>query len=105
LRNHRPAVAALEICPGCGISLPRGDGPGHPYIGATPSCWQRYGELLAREFGDPGYFRVHHTTVDTVRGRLTVFDALATESADAHREAVNAWTLDVWQAWSAASSR
>ena len=53
-----------ETCPGCGLSLPRGDGPGHPYLGASPSCWERYGELLAREYQDPAYFVVHQLTVD-----------------------------------------
>ena len=57
-------MAALETCPGCGLELPRGDGRGHPYIGASPSCWQRYGELLAREYQDPAYFSVHQLTVD-----------------------------------------
>ena len=57
-------MAALETCPGCGISLPTGDGPRHPYIGASASCWDRYGELLAREFGDVAYFRIHQVTVD-----------------------------------------
>ena len=59
-------MASLETCPGCGLSLPRGEtAAGHAYIGASPSCWERYGELLAREYGEPAYFGVHQLTVDT----------------------------------------
>ena len=56
--------AELETCLGCGLSLPRHDGPSHPYIGASVSCWERFGRLLAREFQDPAYFAVHQVTVD-----------------------------------------
>ena len=45
--------------------LPLTDGPTHPYLGASAACWALFGELLAREFGDPAYFRVHQLTVDT----------------------------------------
>lgn len=58
------ADTADETCPGCGLSLPRGHGFRHAYIGASPSCWARYGELLAREFQDPAYFSAHQVTVD-----------------------------------------
>jgi uncharacterized protein DUF5946 len=30
-----------------------------------PACWALFGELLAREFGDPGYFAVPQLSVDT----------------------------------------
>ena len=40
-------------------------GPTHPYIGASPACWALFGEVLAREYGDPKYFRLHQVTVDT----------------------------------------
>lgn len=55
----------MSACPGCGLDLPAGDGPGHAYIGASPACWELYGELLAREYGELGYPSVHRTTVDT----------------------------------------
>ncbi len=32
---------------------------------SSPACWARYGEILAREFGDPDYFALHQVTVDT----------------------------------------
>lgn len=54
----------LEACPGCGARFPAG-GAGHPYIGASPGCWQAYGELLAREYGEYGMPPVHRLTVDT----------------------------------------
>jgi hypothetical protein len=53
-------------CPGCGLALPpQPEAPKHPYIGASAECWALYGELLAREFQHPAYFRVHQLTVDT----------------------------------------
>lgn len=56
---------ALERCPGCGIELPTVTPPAtHPSFGASASCWQLYGELLAREFQDPSSFPLHQMTVD-----------------------------------------
>jgi uncharacterized protein DUF5946 len=55
-----------SACPGCGLVLqPQPEAPKHPYIGASAECWALYGELLAREFHHPAYFRVHQLTVDT----------------------------------------
>lgn len=53
-----------ETCPGCGLTLPSDGGGSHAYIGASPSCWSLYGDLLAREFGDPAFMRAHRLTVD-----------------------------------------
>jgi CTP:molybdopterin cytidylyltransferase MocA len=54
-----------EACPGCGARyLPVEHGETHPYIGASPACWAAFGELLAREFQDRAYGRVHRHTVD-----------------------------------------
>ena len=53
-------------CPGCGLVLPgQPDAPNHPDIGASGACWALYGEVLAREYEDPAYFRVHQLSVDT----------------------------------------
>ncbi len=41
-----------ETCAGCGLELRPVDTPTHAYIGASPSCWSLYGELLAREYTD-----------------------------------------------------
>ena len=56
---------SAERCPGCGVEL--GDDPGgarHAYLASSSGCWEAFGELLAREFGDPEYFREHRLTVD-----------------------------------------
>jgi uncharacterized protein DUF5946 len=55
---------ATNACPGCGLELPRYDGPTHAYIGASPACWALYGELLAREYGELRYPPSHRLTVD-----------------------------------------
>lgn len=51
-------------CGGCGELFPVIDGPTHPYILSSPGCWAAYGELLAREYQDPEYMKVHRLTVD-----------------------------------------
>lgn len=54
-----------EACPGCGARyLPHAVDETHPYIGASAACWATFGEVLAREFGDPTYGQVHRHTVD-----------------------------------------
>lgn len=56
---------SAERCPGCGVEL--GDDPGgarHAYLTSSSGCWEAFGKLLAREFGEPGYFREHRLTVD-----------------------------------------
>lgn len=56
---------SLERCPGCGVRL--GDDPQgarHVYLASSTGCWEGFGELLAREFGDPAYFAEHRLTVD-----------------------------------------
>jgi hypothetical protein len=58
------SAADLRACPGCGLVLPDRDGPVHPYLGCSPPCWALYGEVLARDYGNPAYFRVHQLTVD-----------------------------------------
>ena len=60
------APATETACPGCGLELAARPGaPSHPYIGASAECWALFGDLLAREYQDPAYFRVHQLTVDT----------------------------------------
>lgn len=43
--------------------MPDIDGPTHAYIGASPGCWQIYGEVLAREYG-AGVAAMNRMTVD-----------------------------------------
>jgi hypothetical protein len=57
-------VSELEVCKDCGVALPSREGPTHPYLGASASCWALYGDVLAREYSDPHYMRVHRLTVD-----------------------------------------
>ncbi len=52
------------MCCGCGVALPDLDGPVHPYMTSSPACWAAYGEVLAREYGDPAYRRLHRLSVD-----------------------------------------
>jgi Family of unknown function (DUF5946) len=61
----RLTASPRSRCPGCGLVLPYYEGPAHPYLGASPACWAVYCEVLAREYGDPAYFRPHQLTVDT----------------------------------------
>ena len=35
-----------ERCPGCGLVLPRSDGPTHAYVVTSPSCWALFSESL-----------------------------------------------------------
>jgi hypothetical protein len=53
-----------SACPGCGIVLPEVPGPTHAYLGASPACWGRYGEVLAREFSQVVPWEAHPLTVD-----------------------------------------
>ena len=52
-------------CPGCGARVPASSGPTHAYLGEAPGCWALYGEVLAREYSDYRFGRVHHLTVDS----------------------------------------
>lgn len=57
-------MSVLTACPGCGVCLPDVDGTTHSYLNASAACWALYGEVLAREYGDPERFIVHQLTVD-----------------------------------------
>ena len=52
-------------CDGCGLTLPRIEGPTHAYMLSSPACWKIYGEILAREYSNGDYWQVHRLTVDT----------------------------------------
>jgi hypothetical protein len=55
----------IERCHSCGAETPLSNtGVTHAYLDASPGCWARYGEVLAREYSDPTYFSVHALTVD-----------------------------------------
>lgn len=57
-------MAERVPCPGCGARFPAFDGPTHAYLGASAGCWAVFGDVLAREYSDLAYFRVHQLTVD-----------------------------------------
>jgi hypothetical protein len=78
-------ASAAAACPGCGVELPRMEGPTHRYLASSPACWAAFGEVLAREFGDPAYFAPHALTVDTYAAQHPgVESAQTTHSAAFH---------------------
>lgn len=54
-----------KTCAGCGANFLECDGPVHKYFGESPECWKAYGQVLAREYEDQNYWKVHRLTVDT----------------------------------------
>lgn len=56
----------LIKCYGCGALVKDTPGEPHKYIGAAAGCWEVYGEILAKEYGEYGYPQpTHRLTVDT----------------------------------------
>ena len=56
----------LARCYGCGALVKDLPGKPHKYIGAVAGCWEIYGEILAKEYGEYGYPQLtHRLTVDT----------------------------------------
>ena len=55
------------VCPGCGLSMPRRDGPQPDiYFNTSRECWAVYNEVLAEEFNNPEIFaQIHVMSVDT----------------------------------------
>lgn len=58
----------------------------HPYIGAIHECWLTYSEILAKEFSDCDYFKVHRITVDAYMAQHIgdQKDRRARQSANVH---------------------
>lgn len=56
---------ALTKCKGCGGLFEDIEGPTHRYLESSPGCWAAYGEVLIREYTDPGYYSIHRLTVDS----------------------------------------
>jgi Family of unknown function (DUF5946) len=53
-------------CYGCGALVDNIVGQPHKYIGATQGCWNLYGQILAKEYGEYNYPELtHRLTVDT----------------------------------------
>ena len=58
-------MSAEVACAGCGAMVPDVEaGAEHRYIGAAPGCWELYTQLLAREYQDWSWARLHQLTVD-----------------------------------------
>ena len=79
-------MTSLDTCPGCRLTLPLHDGPTHPYIGASAACWALYGEVLAREYGNPALMGLtHRASVDAYAAQHPgVPGRRATQSVWAH---------------------
>ena len=55
----------MKVCPGCGGRFADApDSASHRYMESSPGCWAAYGEVLAREYSQPEFFRIHKFTVD-----------------------------------------
>jgi hypothetical protein len=53
-------------CSGCGARVKDLPGQPHKYIGANAGCWEVYGEILAKEYGEYRYPELtHRLTSDT----------------------------------------
>ena len=61
---------STKPCIGCGAHFPQAQshefqGPVHDYMDSSPACWYAYGQVLAREYENPGLFAVHRLSVDS----------------------------------------
>ena len=54
----------LERCVGCGAMVPVASGATHKYMESAPGCWALFGEVLALEYSDYRYAKVHRLSVD-----------------------------------------
>lgn len=53
-------------CYGCGALVDYIVGQPHKYIGASQGCWNLYGEILSKKYGEYNYpLLTHRLTVDT----------------------------------------
>src|SRR5689334_13318620 len=57
-------VGAADGCPGCGGLFPLSDGPAHPYMTASPGCWQAFTAVLAADYAAPERMSFHQLVVD-----------------------------------------
>lgn len=55
----------MEKCPECGAVTEKCDGPTHAYMTSSPGCWKVFGDVLAKEYSDQEYWKVHRLTVDS----------------------------------------
>ena len=83
-------MAANAPCPDCGADFPEAGGVTHKYLGGSPECWAAFNELLAREFQDVTYYKVHRYTVDayTAQHPGDQSDRRAAQSVNIHLTAL-----------------
>jgi uncharacterized protein DUF5946 len=55
------------VCPGCGLVLDVYQGPTHAYVGASPACWQLYGQMTSLSWGPADGLPLGRLVVDTYR--------------------------------------
>jgi hypothetical protein len=55
----------MTRCIGCGGLVPEMDGPTHRYLESSPGCWHLFGRVLALEYSDRAFGRLHRLTVDS----------------------------------------
>ncbi|NOZ74809.1 MAG: hypothetical protein GXO90_05445 [FCB group bacterium] len=55
---------SLKSCPSCRGEFPDISGPTHRYMTSSPGCLAAFGRVLAKEYSDYQYSRVHRLTVD-----------------------------------------
>lgn len=68
LKTRKDFMKIPCVCFGCRANLGQGarskQPASHPYIGASANCWEVYSEILAKEYNDPEFMRIHRLTVD-----------------------------------------
>lgn len=64
MTDDRPAAPAATTCPGCGLVAIDPGGPAPEEHLASAACFAAYGQVLARSYTDPAYWRVHQMVVD-----------------------------------------
>ncbi len=61
--GDQPPTPLMSTCPGCGLTTSdTGGDPPAEHV-ASAACYRLYGELLARDYSDPGYYRRAHQMV------------------------------------------
>ncbi|MDX1909275.1 MAG: DUF5946 family protein [Bacteroidia bacterium] len=61
----KPHVETIN-CYGCNATVENIAGQPHKYFGTTQGCWNLYGQILAKEYGEYNYPALtHRLTVDT----------------------------------------
>jgi len=75
---------AQQVCPQCGAVTDNVEGPVHEYMLSSPGCWKTFGGILAKEYSDPEYRKVHRLTVDTYACQHGGEDPRANQSVNVH---------------------